>query len=178
LAFVHGPALLSKSGLTARSTGRAWRLSFDLALHTLLRRKWATTSDRAERFLAADYVHDLVVIPGVLGFLRGLDLHDVHVVNHHAVRAYIPPLENRSLIFVLFSSAMLKELAQTKASTAPAVALAWLLHHPAGIVPIIGSTNPHHIIEDCTADRVELSDEEWYELFAAWANIKSRSIQT
>jgi predicted oxidoreductase len=72
----------------------------------------------------------------------------------------------------------LKELAQAKASTPPAVALAWLLHHPAGIVPIIGSTNPEHIIADCAADRVQLSDEEWYELFAAWANIKSRAIRT
>ncbi|MBI3881227.1 MAG: aldo/keto reductase [Verrucomicrobia bacterium] len=45
-----------------------------------------------------------------------------------------------------------------------AVALAWLLKHPAGIVPIVGSTDRDRI-EDCAgAVNVELSREEWYRL--------------
>jgi len=50
-----------------------------------------------------------------------------------------------------------------------AIALAWLLRHPAGIVPIIGSTNPEHIREATKALDLLLSREEWYRLMAAAA---------
>jgi len=69
----------------------------------------------------------------------------------------------------------LNELAEAKGTTAPALALAWLLRHPAGIIPFIGTTNPDHVAEDCSADRVALSDDEWYDLFAAWADIRPRA---
>jgi predicted oxidoreductase len=65
------------------------------------------------------------------------------------------------------TAAMLVELARRKGTTPAAVALAWLLRHPAGIIPILGSTNPLHLAEDCTADTMSLSREEWYALFAA-----------
>ena len=42
--------------------------------------------------------------------------------------------------------------------------LAWLLHHPARIVPVIGATKPEHVIDNCAADRIELSRAEWYAL--------------
>ncbi len=48
-----------------------------------------------------------------------------------------------------------------------AVALAWLLKHPSGIVPIIGSTQPERIRAAAKATEVELSREEWYGLLAA-----------
>ena len=47
------------------------------------------------------------------------------------------------------------------------VALAWLLKHPAGIVPIVGSTKPEKIREGANAPRVELTREEWYRLLEA-----------
>ena len=46
-------------------------------------------------------------------------------------------------------------------------ALAWLLAHPAGIVPVVGSTDPEHIREAAGACRVELSREDWYRLWVA-----------
>jgi predicted oxidoreductase len=50
----------------------------------------------------------------------------------------------------------------------PAVtALAWLLRHPAGIVPIIGSTKPDRIRDEAQAADVEISRDEWYTLFTA-----------
>lgn len=67
------------------------------------------------------------------------------------------------------TSQLLAELARAKNTTPAAIALAWLLRHPAGIVPIFGGNKPEHLIEDSTADRVELSREEWYSLFAATA---------
>ena len=48
-----------------------------------------------------------------------------------------------------------------------AVALAWLLKHPAGIVPIVGSTQPRRIWEAAAAADIELSREEWYRLLVA-----------
>ena len=45
------------------------------------------------------------------------------------------------------------------------VALAWLLRHPSGIIPIVGSTNPERIREAAAADRITLSREQWYQLF-------------
>ena len=63
----------------------------------------------------------------------------------------------------------LSELAKAKETSPSALALAWLLHSRAGIVPVIGTTSPKHIIENCTADRLTLNDDEWYDLLAAAA---------
>jgi predicted oxidoreductase len=69
----------------------------------------------------------------------------------------------------------LAELAEKKGAAPAAIALAWLLRHPAGIIPIIGSSKPEHIRESCAADGVVLSSEEWYSLFAAATEGKARS---
>jgi predicted oxidoreductase len=70
------------------------------------------------------------------------------------------------------AASVLAELAVKKNTTPSAVALAWLLRHPAGIVPIIGSTNPDHVVENCEANRVELSRNEWYALLREVSKIK------
>ncbi len=49
------------------------------------------------------------------------------------------------------------------------IALAWLLAHPAGIVPVVGSNNPQHISEASQAVDISLEREDWYKLWtAAW----------
>ncbi len=47
------------------------------------------------------------------------------------------------------------------------VALAWLLQHPSGIIPIIGSTTPERIQEAAHTPEVALTREQWYRLFEA-----------
>ncbi|HNQ89468.1 MAG TPA: aldo/keto reductase [Verrucomicrobiota bacterium] len=47
------------------------------------------------------------------------------------------------------------------------VALAWLLRHPAGIVPIIGTLTPTRIQEAAATADVELTREEWYHIYEA-----------
>lgn len=47
------------------------------------------------------------------------------------------------------------------------IALAWLLKHPARIVPIIGTAKPERIREASQAGRVQLSRDEWYRLLEA-----------
>jgi predicted oxidoreductase len=59
------------------------------------------------------------------------------------------------------------EMAKAKGTSREAIALAWLLRHPAGIQPIVGTTKPARIIASCQADGVMLSREEWYRLFTA-----------
>ncbi|NOX66572.1 MAG: aldo/keto reductase [Chlorobi bacterium] len=57
------------------------------------------------------------------------------------------------------------DYAEEKNTTEEAIALAWLLKHPAGIQPIIGTTKPERILNSCKADDIELTREEWYTLF-------------
>ncbi len=55
--------------------------------------------------------------------------------------------------------------ADDKGTSKEAVALGWLMKHPIGIQPIIGTTNPERITNSCMADEITLSREEWYKLF-------------
>ena len=49
------------------------------------------------------------------------------------------------------------------------IALSWLLSHPSGIIPLVGSANPEHIREAAQASDLRLSREDWYSLWtAAW----------
>lgn len=47
------------------------------------------------------------------------------------------------------------------------VTLAWLLRHPSGILPIIGTTKPDRIAAAAQADQLELDREQWYRVYAA-----------
>jgi predicted oxidoreductase len=46
-----------------------------------------------------------------------------------------------------------------------AIVLAWLMRHPATIRPVIGTTNSQRIKACAQADQVELSREQWYQLY-------------
>lgn len=63
--------------------------------------------------------------------------------------------------------ARLDELAARHATSRTVMALAWLLKHPAGIVPVVGTVNPDRIRYAAKADEVQLSREEWYDLLVA-----------
>lgn len=62
---------------------------------------------------------------------------------------------------------LLARMALEKNTTAEAVALAWILRHPAGIQPIIGTTRPERVRASVQADELRLSRTEWYDLFTA-----------
>lgn len=47
------------------------------------------------------------------------------------------------------------------------LALAWLLRHPAGVIPLVGSNNPDHIREAAAAVTVSLTRPDWYKLWIA-----------
>jgi predicted oxidoreductase len=59
------------------------------------------------------------------------------------------------------------QLAEKYNTTKEAIALAWLLRHPAKIQPIIGTLKPERIPDSVRADDIELTRIEWYRLFEA-----------
>jgi predicted oxidoreductase len=65
---------------------------------------------------------------------------------------------------------VIDEMALVKEVSASAMAIAWLLRHPAGIQPVIGSTDPQRVREIAKAADVELTREEWYRLYLAAGN--------
>jgi predicted oxidoreductase len=62
----------------------------------------------------------------------------------------------------------LQELSPAYGDATPTqLAVAWLLRHPAGIIPLVGSNNPEHIREAAAASSIELSRTDWYKLWVA-----------
>jgi predicted oxidoreductase len=62
---------------------------------------------------------------------------------------------------------LLEQVASKYDATPALVALAWLLKHPSGIIPIVGSVNPDRIADATRADAIDLSREDWYRLVVA-----------
>jgi predicted oxidoreductase len=46
-----------------------------------------------------------------------------------------------------------------------AIAISWILRHPANIVPILGTTSIKHLSEMIEARNIVLSREDWYALY-------------
>lgn len=61
----------------------------------------------------------------------------------------------------------LDTLAKIKGVSKEAVAIAWILRHPARIQPIVGTTNVQRLKSICDSSRVDLTREEWYEIYTA-----------
>ena len=61
-------------------------------------------------------------------------------------------------------------LAKDKGVTNTAIAIAWLLRHPAHMQPVIGTTNVQRVKDSCQASGVTLTREEWYQIYLAAGN--------
>ncbi len=61
-------------------------------------------------------------------------------------------------------------IAADKGVTNTAIAIAWLLRHPAHMQPIIGTTNPGRVKDVCKASGVSLTRQEWYQIYLAAGN--------
>jgi predicted oxidoreductase len=62
---------------------------------------------------------------------------------------------------------VLEEIARARGVSRTNLALAWLLKHPARILPIVGSTDPGRIRDAVKSTEIDLSREEWYRLLTA-----------
>ena len=64
----------------------------------------------------------------------------------------------------------INEIASSRGVTNTAIAIAWLLRHPAHMQPIVGTTNPGRLRDICKASDVKLSRQEWYDIYLATGN--------
>ena len=62
------------------------------------------------------------------------------------------------------------EIAAQYNVTNTAIAIAWLLRHPAHMQPILGTTSPQRVRDACQASNVRLSRQEWYAIYLAAGN--------
>lgn len=79
-------------------------------------------------------------------------------LRHTLPGAFQPRADFRAL------DAVIERIACELGVTSSAVALAWLLKHPAGIVPIMSTSNPEHLLQDAKAVDLSLTDQDWYAL--------------
>jgi predicted oxidoreductase len=69
--------------------------------------------------------------------------------------------------------AALREMGAAYGGATPSqLALAWLLAHPAKIIPLVGSNNPEHIREAADAAFLRLSRADWYKLWVAARGVR------
>ncbi len=68
-------------------------------------------------------------------------------------------------------NAKIDELAAQYNVTNTAIAIAWLLRHPARMQPVLGTTNVGRVKDICKASSVTLSRQEWYAIYLAAGNI-------
>ncbi|MDK2902690.1 MAG: hypothetical protein PWQ93_609 [Clostridiales bacterium] len=64
----------------------------------------------------------------------------------------------------------INEIAEEKGVANTAIAVAWILRHPAKIQTIVGTTNSKRLKDICQASEVELTRQEWYEIYKAAGN--------
>ena len=61
----------------------------------------------------------------------------------------------------------LDEIGEKYGVSATAVVVAWMLRHPAGIMPLCGTSNPDRIKEIAAGSDLVLTRKEWYDLYKA-----------
>ena len=62
---------------------------------------------------------------------------------------------------------VLGELGEKYGVSKTAVAIAWILRHPAKMQAIAGTMNPDHLRDICAASKVNLTHNEWWQLYLA-----------
>ena len=123
-------------------------------------------------------LHNHVINDGILAnqtsgqYVASTGILDYCRLNNIQVQAWSPVALGKIFNPQLDADENVKDLAkkisvyaEEKGTSKEAIALAWLMKHPIGIQPIIGTTNHERIINSCMADEITLSREEWYNLF-------------
>lgn len=62
---------------------------------------------------------------------------------------------------------VLGNIASREGVSKSAIAIAWILRHPAKMQAVLGTMNVEHMKEVCEATKVNLSHHDWYELYLA-----------
>lgn len=64
----------------------------------------------------------------------------------------------------------LEDLAKKHGVSSEAIAIAWILRHPAKIQAVVGSMNPERLRLIADSQKITLSREEWYDVYKAGGN--------
>lgn len=128
-------------------------------MHPFLVTEGVNFNLRNERRLNQEYTGTL----GTLDYCR---------LNEMQIQAWGPrlglsgkaPGEQGSLTTAKATLDLLTKIGNEKGVSAYAMALAWLLAHPAGILPLISVKDSKHLVDNCSADKVSLTRQEWYSL--------------
>jgi predicted oxidoreductase len=64
-------------------------------------------------------------------------------------------------------NAALAKIGEKYGISKTAVAIAWILRHPAKMQAIAGTMNPEHLKDICDATKAQLTHNEWYQLYLA-----------
>ncbi|MGL5086512.1 MAG: aldo/keto reductase, partial [Clostridium sp.] len=67
-------------------------------------------------------------------------------------------------------NAVINRIAESRGVTNTAIATAWILRHPAKIQTVVGTTNVNRLKDICRASDVNLTRQEWYEIYRAAGN--------
>ncbi|MFC6164152.1 aldo/keto reductase family oxidoreductase [Lactiplantibacillus dongliensis] len=67
-------------------------------------------------------------------------------------------------------NAAMQTLADEKQTTKSAIATAWILRHPANMQVILGTMNPKHLAENAAGADIDLTRQEWYDIYFAAGN--------
>lgn len=65
---------------------------------------------------------------------------------------------------------LMQDIADSRGVSKTAIAIAWILRHPAKIQPVVGTMNIVHLKEICEASDVTLTRKEWYDMYKAAGN--------
>ncbi len=68
-------------------------------------------------------------------------------------------------------NACLEKIGEKYGVSSSAVALSWILRHPAKIQPIVGTTKPERLQDICKGSGVTITKEEWYEIYKSAGNL-------
>ncbi len=67
-------------------------------------------------------------------------------------------------------NAAMQALADEKHTSKSAIATAWILRHPAKFQVILGTMNPTHLAENSAGADIDLTRQEWYDIYFAAGN--------
>jgi predicted oxidoreductase len=143
--FVQQPLIINQLQLSITNTGM-----IDAGINVNM--KIDPSIDRDGSILDYCRLHDITIQPWSpfqFGFFEGVFLDNPKY----------PALNQK-----------IDELAAAKGVTNTAIAIAWLLRHPAKMQPIIGTTNPKRVKDSCQASEISLTRTEWYEIYRAAGN--------
>lgn len=68
-------------------------------------------------------------------------------------------------------NATMQKIADKYEVTKTTIAIAWILRHPAKMQPVTGTTNITRLVDSLKATDINLTREEWYEIYRAAGNI-------